>query len=238
MSASLTLLSDGSHSRHHHHKDRRAATALERAAPPETPAAAVAAVSETARAFFDRPPPDDYLAEWARRLAQPEVETAQDLRSVVIFRLQTEYLALGTTHLVEITDPHTVHSIPHRSNQVLLGLVNIRGQLRLYVSLHGLLGVGSTVPGALGTTKAGHHGTFGHTTYSRMVVLQHRGEQWVFLADEVLGVHRFSAGLLRKVPSTYMPANSHTHAVFDWKGHTVGNLDADRLVTSLRSHCQ
>ncbi len=189
--------------------------------------------------FFDRPPPEDYLAEWARRLSQPEEVTEHDLRSVVLFRLQAEHLALGTMHLVEITDPHTVHSIPHRSNQVLLGMVNIRGQLRLCVSLHGLLGVGTGMPPPVPTTaKPGPLGPHAQTSYARMVILQHRGEQWVFLVDEVLGVQRLSASLFRKVPSTYMPTNSHTQAVFDWKGHTVGHLDADRLVASLRSHCQ
>ena len=37
--------------------------------------------------------------------------------------------------------PRPVHRIPHRSNDVLIGLVNLRGQLQLCVSLHGLLGV-------------------------------------------------------------------------------------------------
>jgi chemotaxis-related protein WspD len=208
---------------------------------PDDPGAATAAepassARETARAFFDRPPPDDYLAEWARRLALPEQEAERDLRSVVIFRLNAEWLALDTIHLVEITDPHTVHSLPHRTNPVLIGMVNVRGQLRLCVSLHGLLGVGAAPPDA--ALKVATVGKPGQATYARMIIIQLRGEEWVFPADEVLGVQRFTVAQFRKAPSTYTPLNSHTQAVLDWKGHTVGHLDTERLVTSLRSHCQ
>jgi chemotaxis-related protein WspD len=71
-----------------------------------------------------------------------------------------------------------------------------------------------------------------------MAILQLDGEQWVFVADEIVGVHRLSVSQFRKVPSTHPQGTSHTQAVFDWKGHTVGYLDVERLVASLRSHCQ
>jgi chemotaxis-related protein WspD len=191
-----------------------------------------------AHEFFDRAPPPEYLAEWSARLAQPEQDSDQDLQSVVIFRLGAEWLALNTTRLAEITDPHAVHSIPHRTNPVLRGLVNIRGQLRLCVSLHGLLGVGPAPPDPSAAARVGLPGAPGHTSYARMAILQLDGEQWVFVADEIIGVQRLSASHFRKVPSTHPQASSHTQAVFDWKGHTVGYLDVERLVASLRSHCQ
>jgi chemotaxis-related protein WspD len=191
-----------------------------------------------AHEFFNRPPPPDYLAEWSSRLAQPEHGSDEDLQSVVIYRLGSEWLAMNTTRLAEITDPHPVHSIPHRSNAVLRGLVNIRGQLRLCVSLHGLLGVGPAPPDPSAAARVGLPGSPGHTSYARMAILQLDGEQWVFVADEIVGVHRLSVSQFRKVPSTHPQGTSHTQAVFDWKGHTVGYLDVERLVASLRSHCQ
>lgn len=197
-----------------------------------------AELNTAAQAFFERPAPPDYLSEWARRLAQPEHEAERDLRSLVVFRLHSEWLALSTAQLVEITDPHDIHSIPHRTNNVLLGLVNVRGQLRLCVSLHGLLGVGPGGRDAAAVAKAGLAGGPARTSYTRMIIIEQGHEQWVFSADEVVGVHRLTSTQLRKVPSTYAQANSHTQAVFDLYEHTVGFLDLERLVTSLRSHCQ
>src|SRR5262245_65470794 len=92
-------------------------------------------------AFFDRPPPPDYLEEWARRLAQPPEQVDSDLQSFVVFRVRSEWLALPADVFAEVTDPQPIHAIPHRTNAVLLGLVNVRGQLRLAVSLKGLLDI-------------------------------------------------------------------------------------------------
>ena len=61
--------------------------------------------------------------------------------SVLIFRLGVEWLAFRTQTIAEVTTPRPVHRVPHRSNEVLLGLVNLQGQVQLCVSLHGLLGV-------------------------------------------------------------------------------------------------
>ena len=61
--------------------------------------------------------------------------------SVLIFRLGEEWLAFRTHTVAEVTLPRPVHRIPHRSNAVLSGMVNLQGQVQLCVSLHGLLGV-------------------------------------------------------------------------------------------------
>src|SRR3954466_13045110 len=111
--------------------------------------------ASAARAFFDRPAPGGYLAEWTRWLAQSEepgghesegaiAAGERDRVGVLIFRLGQEWLAFRTQTVAEVTLPRPVHRIPHRSNDVLVGLVNLRGQLQLCISLSGLLGVEST----------------------------------------------------------------------------------------------
>src|SRR5208282_1093127 len=105
-----------------------------------------------ARSFFNRPAPEGYLAEWSRWLAGSDDhdagktdkrhEDSEGLQShgaglsVLIFRLGAEYLAFRTQVLAEVTRLHPVHHVPHRSNQILAGLVNLRGQVELCVSLH------------------------------------------------------------------------------------------------------
>ena len=147
-------------------------------------------VAFAARTFFNREPPPHYLEEWIERLAQPEEHVEQDLLSLVIFRLHDEHLAVQTSWLVEVTLPQPIHAIPHRTNDVVLGLVNIRGQLRICFSAHGLLGV--ALPARNEQT---HHDDVTRAaayvaSLDRMLILHERSEQWVFPVEEVLGVHR------------------------------------------------
>jgi chemotaxis signal transduction protein len=68
-----------------------------------------------------------------------------------------------------------------------------------------------------------------------MVIIQAEHEQWVFLADEVLRVHRVPRAELRTPPSTLPRDASLAHSVFQWEGRTIGLLDGLRLMNALRS---
>jgi chemotaxis-related protein WspD len=181
-----------------------------------------------ARSFFERPAPEGYLDEWARALdAEVKPPDADDI-SLLVFRLGVEWLALPTKTVVEVTEPRPVHLVPHRSNEVVTGLINLRGRLQLQVSLHGLLGVARDEPPRAQPAR--------HTAaVPRLVVIQGDGQTWVFTSDEVLGIHRFSRGKVSAVPSTLAnPANSFSEAVIDWEGKSVGLLDRQRLFAALR----
>jgi chemotaxis-related protein WspD len=193
--------------------------------------------SAMARTFFNRPAPEGYLAEWAERLASSKAPPGEGteqviarcdhtLVSVLILRLGREWIAFRTLAVAEVTSPRPVHRIPHRSNSILIGLVNLRGQLQLYISLHGLLG--TDAPSGLNPG-------------SRLVVLydRDRSEGWIFLAEEVLGVHRFTGTQMRSISSSL--ANSEvcfTQAVLTWQGRSVGLLDEQRVFAALRRSAQ
>src|ERR1039458_5795110 len=133
-----------------------------------------------ARSFFDRRAPEGYLADWSRWLADSaggargdEAEREDDhvlshgeAVSVLIFRLGEEWMAFRSQIIAEVTLPRLVHRVPHRSNSILAGLVNLRGQVQLCISLHGLLGV------------------IAPASSSRLVVLldPDRAETWAFAA--------------------------------------------------------
>ena len=141
--------------------------------------------------------------------------------SVLIFRLGEEWLAFRTQTVAEVTLPRPVHRIPHRSNAVLTGIVNLQGQVQLCVSLHGLLGATAAL-----------------ASPSRLVVLRDadRAETWAFAADEVVGVRRVPRSQWRSVPSTLInPAVGFSQAVLSWDGRSVGLLDEQRVFTALRS---
>ena len=221
--------------------------------------------ASAARTFFSRPAPAGYLEEWTcwlaespgtndsescRSIASDEQDLDRDLVSVLVFRLGPEWLAFRTQTVTEVTLPRPVHRIPHRSSKILIGLVNLRGQLQLCVSLHGLLGV--DIPDG-----PSHDGSISHLprppvtdgkvvastplTISpgpRLVVLrdQDRSETWIFAAEEVLGVHRLSRSQLRGVPSSLAnPDVSFSQAILSWKDRSVAFLDEQRVFAALRS---
>jgi chemotaxis-related protein WspD len=188
-----------------------------------------------ARTFFDRRAPEGYLAEWSRWLARSigqgasegQEDKAENERqreekrvSMLIFRLETEWLAFRTQTVAEVTTPRPIHRVPRRTNEVFLGLVNLQGQVQLCVSLHGLLGItASSAP-------------------ARLVVLRdrNRGENWAFVADEVLGVQHISRSRWRGVPATLTnPAVGFSQAVLSWNDRSIGLLDEERVFNALRS---
>src|SRR5271170_7391320 len=97
--------------------------------------------SRAARSFFDRKAPEGYLAEWSELLGRPVGAGATDESALLIFRLGSEWLALALSVVSEVTGLRPVHRVPHRTNRVFSGLVSLRGQLQLCVTLHGLLDV-------------------------------------------------------------------------------------------------
>ena len=132
-----------------------------------------------------------------------------------------EWLAFRTQTVAEVTTPRPIHRVPHRTNHVFLGLVNLQGQVQLCVSLHGLLGVTAmSAPDAAGR-----------------VARSNRAETWAFAADEVLGVQHIShAANGASVPATLAnPTVGFSQAVLSWKERSVGLLDEERVFTALRS---
>jgi chemotaxis-related protein WspD len=180
--------------------------------------------ARAARAFFDRGAPDGYLAEWADLLGRTsEIGTLEDV-VVLIFRLGSEWLALALDIVSEVTMLRPVHRVPHRTNRVFSGLVSLRGQLQLCVSLHGLLDVAPSDPN-LDTSAS-----------PRLVVIRKDSETWAFPADEVIGVHRITPDRLQQSPSTLAKtAGSYSRAVFALdEGRSVNVLDEPRVFAALR----
>ncbi len=181
--------------------------------------------AEAARGFFNRRAPEGYLAEWAELLGRPAEKGSADDSALLVFRLGGEWLALALSVVAEVTALRPVHRVPHRSNRVFAGLVSLRGQLQLCVSLHGLLGVTPTDPAVDPSSNP------------RLVVIRKDSETWAFPAEEVSGVHRVARDRLQKVPSTLAnPLGSFGRAIFARDdGRSVDVLDEPRVFESLRN---
>jgi chemotaxis-related protein WspD len=190
-------------------------------------------LADAARSFFDRPAPEGYLDAWQAILEEPaETARAADT-SVLVFRVDHEWLSLPTGALVEVTPARTLHAVPHRAGTALAGIVNIRGQLQLCVSLHAVLGLPG---GPQAVRPAADDPAVGA---GRLIVLERTTgqatERWVVGVDEVAGVHRVGRDDLRPVPSTVSQAAARcSSALFEWQGRTVALLDEVRLFDALR----
>ena len=179
--------------------------------------------SAAAAQFLDRPLPPDYRVEWSEHFAREKRIATPAKTSAVIFRIGDEWLSLPTQAFQEISERRAMHSLPHRRRGVVLGLVNIRGELLLCASLGRLLGLENTA-------------TFQRrlAVFDRLLVAEWHGQRFAFPVDEVHGVHRFHSADLREPPATVAHSElSCAAGVFPWRNFTVGFLDPNALFAML-----
>src|SRR5438045_1523494 len=96
--------------------------------------------------LLDRPLPADYRRERTAHFAQEKKLPPPARTSALLFRLAAEWLALPTHAFQEVAERRPIHSLPHRRQGPVLGLVNIRGELLICVALGRLLGLGKIAP--------------------------------------------------------------------------------------------
>lgn len=177
-----------------------------------------------AHRLLDAPAPAGYLEEWTGLFAQEKDEGARHERAAVIFRLAREWLALPAGLFREVAPLRPVHSLPHRRDGIVSGVVNVRGELLVCVALDRLLGVD-----AAGEGEAAARGV-----HPRLLVIGRKGERVVFRADEVHGIHRYDPSVLLPVPASLARASAgFTTAMLPWRERTVGCLDEQRLWQTL-----
>ena len=176
--------------------------------------------------LLDADAPASYFADRTAHFAEPAKAVEEETRSVVIFRVASEWLALPTSVVVEVANLLPIHSLPHRPNGVVLGLASVRGELLICVSLGQVVGAEPLKP-------AGHEGRT--TTYRRLLVLRQEAVRVVCPVDEVHGIHRFHPSELKEVPATVAKATvTYSTAILAWRGHSVGTLDDQLLFYTLK----
>jgi chemotaxis-related protein WspD len=167
------------------------------------------------RRLLDRPAPADYVESWTSILAEEKVATEAATAPHLVFRVGQAWLAFSATSLREITEPSVVRSVPHRPREVLLGLVNVRGELHPCVSLHTLFGE---------EMAAQRSGT------ARFLVARWAGEDWVFPVDQVDGIHDVTVKEIEPLPVTLANvAVVYTQGLFHYDGKTVAIIDENLL---------
>lgn len=176
--------------------------------------------TQAARQLQDRPVPPGYLEEWTEHLAKPAAGKKQATVSWLAFRIGPERFALPLVNVVEVMEERPAHHLPHRRNPVLRGLVNVRGELIVCVSLGALLGIEPAKdPGKM---------------RRRILVLQGRHGRYCLVADDVIGTMAIAPNDLQPLPSTLSRAQAHhTESMLQRDGVWIGCLSAKRLFAAL-----
>ena len=173
--------------------------------------------------LLDRPLLPEYRRAWTKHIAQERKLASPARHSALLFRVNSEWLALPTAAFQEVAERRPVHSLPHRQQGIVLGLANVRGELLICISLGHLLGL---VRGPLHETP--------RETYARLLVAQWDGQRFVFPVEEVRGVLRFETPELQEPPAILAKSRlSYTQSILQWQDRLVGLLDADLLFSSL-----
>lgn len=163
--------------------------------------------------LLDRAPPEGYRAEWTGHLARLQGKADAAAGSALVFRAGGEWLALPTAWVSEIAPPRAVHSLPHRRNAALAGIVNVRGELLPCLLIEGVLGLEPSPSRA--STR-------------RLCVAGGAGRRLAFPVDEVQGVVHYHAAARLAAPGR-LP---HVRHLLTHKDRPACLLDPDALWVS------
>jgi chemotaxis-related protein WspD len=168
--------------------------------------------------LLNREAPPDYISEWTAHVAAENKTVEAGTHSVVIFRIDKEWLALSTDSLQEVMDRYTIRALPDRRGGLIRGLINVRGELMLCIALEVVLGM---EPVEARSTK------------DRLLIF--RNGHFAVQVNEVFGVHRYHPDDLRKAPATLRKASSssHTIGILRWQSKSVACLDDELLLYTL-----
>jgi len=176
---------------------------------------------DAGRQVFEKRIPDGYLEQWTRVISNDVEPVSKTSQSIIYFRIQEEWFSLSTRNFVEVSQMKSVHRIPHQSGQLILGMINIGGSVRLCFSLAFLLGVAQPEKSDQSVSRG---------TYKRFLVIQINNRVYVFPVDEVGGVYRYDPEDLKQVPSTIeLEKADLLLGMLDIDDKRVACIDANKL---------
>lgn len=180
--------------------------------------------ASAARHLLDRfAPQDPVVNEDAVQVVQ-EAATQGQMLTILVFRLEREWLALPTGALDEVTSVRAIHRLPHRLDEAVLGVANVRGSLTVCLSLTRLLGLE-----AVSTNELRER-----TGAPRMLLIGGVGRSVVLPVDEVDGIHSVRVEAIGALPATVEGSTlKYSRGVVRCGTRSVGVLDDTLLMQAL-----
>ena len=178
--------------------------------------------TQAARQLFDRLQSDDDSSPLQKRPVRSSVDPAEiNTSSLALFRIAQQWFALPANLFQQVLTTRVVRPIPHRSNEILQGLVNVHGELILSVCLEKLLGV----------QRSNRTLSF---TPPRLIVVEWQTSRWSFTVDEFQGIETIPADQLLTPPSNVLNTfHTFTHSLLHFQDYTVNCLDEFLLFEAL-----
>ncbi len=136
------------------------------------------------RTLLDRPLPAEELEINTALVAAPGEAKSGRMRSVLVFAIGNELLALEADAMHRVVPVSVVRRVPHRSGVVFAGIANVAGELTPIARLEAALGI-----------TAGKE-------QSHFVVIGAVSARWGFAADRVDGVRRIDESRVVAAPTT------------------------------------
>lgn len=182
--------------------------------------------SNAGKQLLDREIPEHYLEDWTIAYAREKPSNTKDKPiAVLIFRLGDEWISIPTQYVKEITKIGPIHKVPHKDPRTVRGLVNVRGELKICLSIGSLLHLTPTLTYTNDSRKG---------TYARMVVVAHEHWEFVFPVSEVDGINYYFEKDLENVPTTVNKAKAtFTSGIINMGERHIACLDAPLLIYAL-----
>ena len=183
-----------------------------------------AVYSVAGRKVLERKLTDNYEENWAAVYSKDKQEHITEKESVTIFRLGDEIMAIPTEYVMSVNDIGNIHTVPHQNSNILRGLINLHGELKICISLGRLLELNKAVKEVESM----------HRVYNRMVEISKDGKEYIFIASEVLGVHHITDESHKDVPATISKSKgSFTQSLIEWNDTDVSYLDIELIFYNL-----
>lgn len=144
-------------------------------------------IADRMRMLLDRPLGPDDIDENTRLVALPADARESGLRSLLVFRLRDEHLAIDAIEAHRVLPAAGVRRVPHRSNAVFAGIANLGGEITLVCDLAAALGIAGAAAG---------------TPPSHVIVFGTAESRWAFAVEGIVGVRRVPASSLLPAPAT------------------------------------
>ncbi len=171
--------------------------------------------SNAARRLLDREAPAEANSDWLRDLRR-----GGRTRMSLVFRLGGQWLGLPPTVVAEVAANPPLRRLAHRTDGHIEGVVNVRGELRLSVSLIELLGLGrrSLADGQ-----------------TRLVLVEAEGGLLAFRCDEMRGLTPYHEDAVQPPPDTLpQPLDSCVEALLPTDAGHVALLNATAVTRLMR----
>lgn len=175
---------------------------------------------ERMRMLLDRPLPREEIDENTALVAARVESRTVRLRSVLVFAIGGELLALEADDTHRVIPCGAIRRVPHRTNNVFLGLANVAGELTPVAALDAALGVAGG----------------GEPTH--FIVIGDAKSRWAFGAERLGGVRRVDEQRVVAAPTTVRHAADGCTKYLapittDGREDLVAVLDAGKLIAQL-----